>query len=53
MFDVQFLRAKGLRAFAMGLDLNDNPNEIDSAEFKARVAGWKYAERRFAAEIAA
>ena len=53
MFDVQFLRAEGLRAFEMGLDLNDNPYEKDTAEFKIWVAGWKHAERRFDAEIAA
>ena len=53
MFDVQFLRAEGLRAFEMGLDLEDNPYDKDSAEYKVWAAGWRHAERRFAAEIAA
>lgn len=53
MFDVQFLRSEGLRAFEMGLDLDDNPYEENTAEYKVWASGWKHAERRLSEEIAA
>ena len=47
MFDVQFLRSEGFRAFEAGLEINDNPYEENTAEYKVWASGWKHAERRF------